>query len=70
MECQNETCSKELEIDLSSLDCENNGKSGTHTTSYTYTGIVTCDDCQTEHEVTIHTDEADDTGEILESDIQ
>ncbi len=70
MECKNETCAQELDIDLRSLNCENNGKSGTHTTSYTYTGIVTCDNCQTEHEVTIHTDEVDDTGEVLESDFQ
>lgn len=70
MECRNETCINELEIDLSSLDCESNGSSGTHTTSYTYTGLIICDDCQAEHDVIIHTDELDDTGEVLSIDIQ
>ncbi len=70
MECRNETCLNELEIDLSALNCVSNGSSGTHTTSYTYTGLVICGDCQTKHDVIINTDQLDDTGEILDIDIQ
>lgn len=69
MECSNETCMNELKVNLSTLDRESNGSSGTHTTSYTYTGVITCDDCQTENEVTVDTDEVDDTGEIVSMDI-
>lgn len=68
MECQNEECGEELNIDFSSLDCESNGSSGSHTTSYTYTGVVTCEACGEENEVTIDTDEVDDTDEILSED--
>lgn len=63
MECSN--CSNEIDVDLSALECESNGSSGSHTTSYTYTGTVTCDECGAETEVTIVTDEENDTGEIL-----
>ncbi|EJE4150086.1 TPA: hypothetical protein ACVU30_003881 [Vibrio parahaemolyticus] len=68
MKCRNEECGEELSIDFSSLDCENNGSSGTHTISCTYTGIVTCNACNTENEVTIDTDEDNDTGDILSAD--
>ncbi|MER0369787.1 hypothetical protein ABRZ72_20230 [Vibrio vulnificus] len=68
MECQNEECGEELNIDFSSLDRESNGSSGSHTTSYTYTGIVTCEACGAENEVTIDTDEVDDTDETLSED--
>lgn len=68
MECENEECGQELNIDYSYLDCENNGSSGNHTTSYTYTGIVTCDACGTENEVTIDTDEVDDIDDTLSED--
>ncbi|OZS41836.1 hypothetical protein [Photobacterium sanguinicancri] len=70
MECSNEACLQEIDIDLSLLDCESNGSSGNHTTSYTYTGVITCDNCQIEHEVTINTDEVDDTGEVIDINIQ
>jgi len=70
MECLNVECTHEPQIDLSSLDCESNGSSGNHTTSYTYTGFIVCDKCKTECEVTVITDELDDTGEVLSIEIQ
>lgn len=70
MECKKEQCDQELNINYSSLDCESNGSSGTHTTSYTYTGIVTCDACGTKNEVIIDTDEDNDTNEILSADFR
>ncbi len=66
IECNNENCGTEIEVDLNTLECTSNGSSGSHTTSYTYEGSVTCPECGTEHEVCIHTDEVDDTGEILD----
>ncbi|PSW27406.1 hypothetical protein C9J21_21305 [Photobacterium phosphoreum] len=67
MKCSNEKCRTEIDVVpvLSTLNCENNESSGSHTTSYTYTGMVTCSKCGYEHDVTIDTDECDDTGEIL-----
>ena len=63
MEC--EKCGFELDIDLNSLEYENNGSSGNHTTSFTYYGTLSCSNCSYDNEVTIDTDECDDTGEIL-----
>ncbi len=68
MQCSNEKCENEFNIDLNSLNCESNGSSGSHTTSYTYTGVVTCQICNTEHDVSINADECDDTDEILSID--
>ena len=68
MECANEKCRTEIDINWETLECENNGSSGNHTTSCTYTGIVTCGECGYEHDVTIDTDEDNDTGEILSSE--
>jgi len=65
MECTVDNCQVEINVDLNSLNCENNGKSGNDTTSYIYTGSVTCQECNSEYEVTIEADVLDDTGEIL-----
>jgi len=64
-ECTNEECMREFEYDLNDLDRESNGSSGTHTTSYTYSGAVECPHCETYNELEFETDEVDDTGEIL-----
>ncbi|MEZ8069409.1 hypothetical protein [Vibrio sp. FF145] len=68
MECPNDNCSHEFDIDLSELERESNGNSGSHTTSYSYTGGVVCPEYGHESEVSIDTDEVDDTGEVLSSD--
>ncbi len=68
MECPNDNCSHEFDIDLSELERESNGNSGSHTTSYSYTGCVVCPECGDESEVNIDTDEVDDTGEVLSFD--
>jgi hypothetical protein len=65
MNCSNPECEYDIEVDLNLLECESNGSSGSHTTSYTYTGTVICPECEHDTEVTIDTDECDDTGEIL-----
>jgi len=70
IDCSNENCENELDIDLNSLECESNGSSGSHTTSYTYTGIVVCPDCSAEIDVIIDTDECDDTEDILSYEFQ
>lgn len=70
MNCSNNNCDNELEINLSDLECESNGSSGTHTSSYTYEGSITCPKCGEENEVVIDTDEDNDTGEILSQDIR
>jgi len=70
IDCSNESCENELDIDLNSLECESNGSSGSHTTSYTYTGVVVCHDCSTELDVIINTDECDDTRDILSYESQ
>lgn len=64
--CDNEECGIEFEFDLNTLECESNGSSGTHTTSYTYSGEVTCPECGSSKEVSVDTDELDDTGEIVD----
>lgn len=65
MNCSNPECEYELDVDLSQLHCESNGPSGNHTTSYTYTGVVTCPECGNQRDVTVETDECDETGDIF-----
>ena len=69
IECTHEDCGISFEIDLNELEQESNGSSGSHTTSYTYEGTVSCPENH-EQEVCIITDEVDDTGEILEVNVQ
>lgn len=65
IDCGNDDCGCEIDVELSTLNSENNGSSGTHTTWYTYTGSVTCPECEYENEVTFTVDVLDDTGEVL-----
>ncbi|EMJ7519433.1 hypothetical protein QPK77_08125 [Providencia rettgeri] len=67
IECNNDEpeCGCEIDVDLKTLECESNGSSGSHTTSYTYTGTVICPECEYENEVEFITEELDDTREIL-----
>lgn len=65
VDCNNEKCGIEFDVDLNMLEKESNGSSGTHTTSYTYTGTVQCPKCQYANEVSFLTDELNDTDEIL-----
>jgi len=69
IECINEECGIEFNFDLAQLDKESNGSSGSHTTSYTYTGEVKCPECGCDQDVECITDELDDTGEILTIEI-
>lgn len=62
-------CGKcEAENNVNDVECSSNGSSGTHTTSYTYSAFFICWRCKHENDVTIHTDEDSDTGEVLSSD--
>ncbi len=63
--CDNDKCGRSIEFSLGDLDCVSNGSSGTHTTSFTYSGEVTCLACGNVKDVSVDTDEVDDTGEIL-----
>ena len=61
--CNN--CRTKFKIDYSTLECENNGASGSHTTSYTYTGTLVCPNCNGENDVSFDIEKVNDTGEIL-----
>lgn len=65
IECDNEECGTEIDVELSKLHCESNGSSGNHTTSYTYTGVVVCPECEHSHDVEYLTDESDETEDIF-----
>lgn len=52
---------------VNDVGCSNNGSSGSHTTSFTYTARFTCWRCKHENDVTIHTDESTETDEVLSS---
>lgn len=65
IDCNNEECGIEFEFELSQLEKESNGSSGSHTTSYTYDGEVHCPECGQGQEVEYTTDESDETGDIF-----
>lgn len=52
---------------VNNVKCRSNGSSGNHTTSYTYSAKFVCWRCKHENNVTIDTNEVDDTGEVLDS---
>lgn len=62
-------CDANNNVNDNDVDCSSNGSSGSHTTSYTYSANFTCWRCKRENDVTIHTDEVDDTREVLSSHI-
>lgn len=62
------TCGKcDAKNNIDDVECSNNGSSGSHTTSYTYSAYFTCWRCKHENDVTIHTDESVETDEVLSS---
>lgn len=61
------TCGKcHIKNKIDDVKCKNNGSSGHHTTSYTYSANFICWRCKRENNATIFTDELDDTGEVLD----
>ena len=70
IECENEKCDVVIEADLNKLECTSNGSSGNYTSSYTYEGLITCPECQTEWVVCIDTDVENDSGEIIDIEFQ
>lgn len=61
------SCGKcDVKNNVDDVKCCSNGSSGSHTTSYTYSVNFICWRCKHENNVTIHTDEVDDTGEVLD----
>ncbi len=63
--CGNSGCDNVITFSLGQLHREGNGSSGSHTSSFTYSGKITCSRCNYENEVEYLTDEVDDTNEIL-----
>lgn len=59
-------CGGMIGVNFDELDRDCNGSSGSHTTSFTYSGDIKCLGCGTDNYVTIETDELDDTDEMLD----
>lgn len=68
IECSNNDCGQDIPVDFQSLEWESEGESGTYSTAYVLSGLVTCPDCNTIREVEYLLDVCDDTGEILSVD--
>ncbi|SDI50424.1 hypothetical protein SAMN05444503_11397 [Pseudomonas sp. BS3767] len=67
--CSNEECGQDIEFDLSALDVENSESSGSHTTQYSGSGTIECQNCGSETEISYVWDVLDDTGEVLSIDM-
>ena len=66
--CTNEKCLHEITVNEAILESEGNS-SGNHTTQYSLTGTIDCPICKNTMEISYLSDESDDTGEILTTDL-
>ncbi|CAM4145853.1 hypothetical protein SHAQ108633_15985 [Shewanella aquimarina] len=66
--CSNDECGKEIEFSHSDLKVEDSEQSGNHTTQYSASGKVSCNNCNSQTKVSCVWDELNDTGEILSFD--